>query len=91
MRKQREDSLHWKKLGTNHQFLNTKRGVKETERDGKPKIVVARYNGRCMRCQTWMPKGTKIAHYGKGTAVHLECLPEELREWAREQARLSKT
>jgi len=43
-----------------------------------------------VRCQTWMPKGTKIAHYGKGTAVHLECLPEELREWAREQARLSK-
>lgn len=90
MRRSYESRLNWKKLGINHAYLNTKRGIKERNTDGKPNIVVAKYNGRCVRCQTWMPKGTKIAHYGKGTAVHLECLPEEIREWAREQAQLSR-
>lgn len=90
MRRSYESRLNWEKLGINHAHLNTKRGIKERNTDGKPNIVVAKYNGRCVRCQTWMPKGTKIAHYGKGTAVHLECLPEEIREWAREQAQLSR-
>ena len=90
MRRSYESRLNWKKLGINHALLNTKRGIKERNTDGKPNIVVAKYNGRCVRCQTWMPKGTKIAHYGRGTAVHLECLPEEIREWAREQAQLSR-
>ena len=90
MNNRRENNLHWNKLGLNHNYLKAKKGTKETKRDGKPKILVAKYNGRCIRCQTWMPKGTKIAHYGKGMGVHLECLPVEMREWAREQARLSR-
>ena len=69
MSNRRENNLHWNKLGLNHNYLKAKKGTKETKRDGKPKILVAKYNGRCIRCQTWMPKGTKIAHYGKGMGV----------------------
>lgn len=77
-------------LGENHSWIKSESGPKDRDRGGRPRIVVAKYNGRCKRCQIWMPKGTRIAFYGRGTAVHIECLPSEIREWAREQAKGSR-